>query len=147
MSHEPEKEPLPDQPSHGSKKADSQLSTKRLLLVEDSEDNQILISQILLPTGIHIDFANDGRAGVKMALQGDYDAILMDIQMPYLDGYQATRQLRQAGFNRPILAITAHVRDDERETSLKMGCDDHLTKPINRRRLIESLKRHLEAQA
>jgi CheY-like chemotaxis protein len=63
----------------------------------------------------------------------------MDIQMPLMDGYQATARLRQAGFKKPIIALTAYALTEERERSLRQGCNAHLTKPVNRRRLIESL--------
>nr|HMN68193.1 response regulator [Bdellovibrionales bacterium] len=69
----------------------------------------------------------------------DFEVVLMDIQMPRVDGYQATTRLRAAGFTKPIIALTAHALNEERERCLKTGCNSHLTKPIDRRQLIQSL--------
>lgn len=118
---------------------DLPLKGKRILLVEDAEDNQMLIKQFLSRTGALIDFACNGEEGVQKALACEYEVILMDIQMPLIDGYQATRRLRNAGYSRPIIALTAHALVEEREKCLKTGCNGHLTKPISRQQLIESL--------
>lgn len=118
------------------------LRGKRILLVEDAEDNQFLIKQFLSRTGAIIETANNGREGINKALAGEYEVVLMDIQMPLIDGYQATTELRQAGYTRPIIALTAHALNEERERSLKIGCNSHLTKPISRRQLIETLVEH-----
>lgn len=115
------------------------LNGKRILLVEDAEDNQFLIKQFLSRTGAVIDVANNGEEGVNKALNNEYEVVLMDIQMPYVDGYQATSRLRSAGYKKPIIALTAHALVEEREKCLKTGCTGHLTKPINRQQLIESL--------
>jgi len=117
----------------------AQLKGKRILLVEDAEDNQFLIQQFLSRTGAILEMANNGEEGVRKALANDYEVVLMDIQMPLVDGYQATTQLRQAGYTKPIIALTAHALIEEREKSLRTGCSGHLTKPIDRRQLIESL--------
>lgn len=115
------------------------LNGKRILLVEDAEDNQFLIKQFLSRTGAIVEIANNGKEGVDKALNNEYEVVLMDIQMPIVDGYQATSQLRKAGFSKPIIALTAHALVEEREKCLRTGCTSHLTKPINRRQLIESL--------
>jgi PAS domain S-box-containing protein len=115
------------------------LQGRRVLLVEDAEEIQILIQQYLSRTGIHVELAVNGKEGVKKALADNFDVVLMDIQMPLVDGYQATRQLREAGYSRPIIAMTAHAMREEREKSLRTGCNGHLTKPINRQALIDSL--------
>lgn len=117
----------------------SPLNGKRILLVEDAEDNQLLIRQFLSRTGAIIDFAGDGEEGVRKALSKDYAVVLMDIQMPIMDGYEATAKLRQSGFRRPIIALTAHALAEEIEKSLRSGCTSHLTKPIDRRQLIDRL--------
>jgi two-component system, sensor histidine kinase len=117
-----------------------ELAGAKILLVEDAEDNQVLISHFLARAGAEIDTANNGEEGVKMALSNDYSAVLMDIQMPLLDGYQATQKLRQAGYKRPIIALTAHALKEERDKAIRTGCNGHLTKPVDRKELIERLK-------
>lgn len=117
----------------------SVLKGKRILLVEDAEDNQFLIQQFLSRTGAIIEVANNGNEGVDKALSNEYEVVLMDIQMPFKDGYQATSELRSKNFSKPIIALTAHALVEEREKCLKAGCTSHLTKPINRQQLIESL--------
>ncbi|HEX4926167.1 MAG TPA: response regulator [Bdellovibrionales bacterium] len=108
-----------------------------ILLVEDSQDNQVLLTRFLTLAGAKVEVAENGEEGVKKALGGDHHVVLMDIQMPVLDGYQATQQLRQSAFEKPILALTAHALKEERERCLQVGCDDHLTKPVDRKALLD----------
>ena len=110
-----------------------------ILLADDAPDNQNLISLFLSKAGAKVDLASNGMQAVEKALEKDYSLILMDIQMPVLDGYEATRRLRGGGFQRPILALTAHALKEERERCLESGCTDHLTKPVNRKELIEQV--------
>ncbi len=125
------------------KNSSTELAGAKILLVEDAEDNQILISHFLRKSGAEIDLACNGKEGMEKALANDYSVVLMDIQMPLLDGYEATSRLRQAGYDRPIIALTAHALKEERELALRTGCNGHLTKPIDRRELINSLKKYL----
>jgi PAS domain S-box-containing protein len=118
---------------------DKRLEGVNVLLVEDVKDNQNLMTHFLGMAGAHVEVANNGKEGVAKAMAGHYDAILMDIQMPVLDGYEATRQLRAKGYKSPIIALTAHALKEEREKSFEVGCDDHLTKPIDFNVLIEHL--------
>ncbi len=109
----------------------------RVLLVEDGPDNQRLFTYLLRKAGVEVDVAGDGRQGVEMALRArdegrPYDLILMDMQMPVMDGYEATRHLRQAGYRRPIVAMTAHAMKGELDRCLEAGCDHYLSKPIRR---------------
>lgn len=117
----------------------NELAGKRILLVEDAEDNQFLITQFLNRTGAVVDIACNGKEGIDKAMSKDFDVILMDIQMPLMDGYQATSHLRKSGYKVPIIALTAHALVEEREKCLATGCDGHLTKPINRKQLIDRL--------
>jgi two-component system, sensor histidine kinase len=117
------------------------LSGIKILLVEDSEDNQRLITRFLNAAGAEVETADNGGEGVTMAMQKPYDLVLMDIQMPILDGYEATEKLRSLGMNKPILALTAYALKEERERCLTSGCDAHLTKPINRVDLIHEISR------
>ncbi|MEK6772788.1 MAG: response regulator [Bdellovibrionota bacterium] len=109
----------------------------KVLLVEDSADNQILVTRFLDIAGANVDLANNGLEGVKKAMEGNHDIVLMDIQMPELDGYGAISRLRQSGFKKPIIALSAYGMIEERRYSLQIGSNDHLTKPINRTALIE----------
>lgn len=113
------------------------LKGAKILLVEDAIDNQILVSRFLSFEGAQVDLANNGLDGLQKVDQGDYDLIIMDIQMPELDGYQTVRKLRRVGFSKPILALTAHSLDGEREKCLEFGFDDYMTKPVHRSQLIE----------
>lgn len=102
-----------------------------VLMVDDSADNQDFISHFLKFTGAKILIANNGVEAVEIALKTNPDLILMDIQMPELDGYGATQQLRRHGYSKPILALTAHASKEEKERCLKFGFNDHLTKPVD----------------
>jgi CheY-like chemotaxis protein len=116
----------------------------RVLLVEDGPDNQVLIGRILERTGLSVEIAEDGVAGVEAALHGEFDLILMDVQMPRMDGLTATRELRQHGFDAPIVALTANSEDEWRGRCLEAGCDDYLTKPVDRMLLLERISRLLD---
>lgn len=117
------------------------LSGLRVLLVEDASDNQDLIRRILSKRGMTVDIAPNGLEGMRKALAGSYDIVLMDIQMPVMDGYTATQKLRQQGYQKPIIAITAHAMPEERSRCLQSGCTDHLVKPIDREQLMMALER------
>ena len=116
------------------------LKSLEILLVEDSPDNQYLVQKMLSKTGTKIVTANDGAEGVKLALSHPYDIILMDIQMPVMDGHEAVRTLRSQGYARPIVALTAHAMKEEREHAVLSGFSHFLTKPINRNNLIDLLE-------
>ena len=112
---------------------------RQVLLVEDSPDNQVLICAFLRETKAEITIANNGREGVEIALKNNFDLILMDIQMPFLDGFEATRAIRASGSNRPIVAMTAHAMQDEKLRCLKSGFTAYVSKPLNRKLLIETM--------
>jgi CheY-like chemotaxis protein len=125
-------------------------SQARILLVEDSADNRRLLELMLQRAGFAISFAHDGQEGLSEALlahaSGEpFDVILMDMQMPVLDGYTATRRLRQIGYAGPIIALTAHSLKGERERCIAAGCDAYATKPIDRhallRLILQTIKR------
>lgn len=111
----------------------------KVLLVEDAPINQILISRFLTGAGAQVELANNGVEGVEKALNGKYGIVLMDIQMPEMDGYEATTTLRGKGYDGPIIALTAHALKEDRDRCLAAGCSDHLTKPIDRRLLISQI--------
>ncbi len=118
------------------------LSGLKVLLVEDSSDNTTLITRFLNAAGIEVETAGNGEEGVNKATAKPYDLVLMDIQMPILDGYQATKKLRGLGLQTPIIALTAYALKEERDRCMSMGCNDHLTKPINRKELIQRIALH-----
>jgi signal transduction histidine kinase/CheY-like chemotaxis protein len=120
----------------------------RVLLVEDGLDNQRLISAILRRSGLHVDIAADGAIGCELALLsmtgGElYDVILMDMQMPVMDGYTAVERLRGAGYGGAIVALTAHAMSGDRDRCLAIGCNDYATKPIVREELLQQVAAYL----
>ena len=119
----------------------------RILLADDSEDNRFLIRGYLKDTGCVIDEVKNGEAAVEAFGSGVYDVILMDAEMPVLDGYAATRAIRAIEQKRgspptPILALTAHALKEARDRSMQAGCTDHLTKPITKTALLEAINLH-----
>ena len=117
----------------------------KILLVEDNEDNRDMLSRRLIRKGYDVSQANDGGAGVAQALAEAPDLILMDMSLPVLDGWEATRRVKENPATRaiPIIALTAHAMADDREKALAAGCDDYDTKPIDLPRLLEKIERLL----
>ncbi len=122
----------------------------RLLLAEDGVDNQRLITFLLKKAGAEVTVVGDGVAAVSAAqaavAEGQpFDAILMDMQMPLMDGYQATQTLRTGGYLEPIIALTAHAMQGDRDKCLAAGCDDYARKPVQRQELLDTLTRLITA--
>lgn len=130
-----------------AEEVDQTLKGKRVLLVEDSLDNQMLVQLFLRRKGMSIDCANNGQEGIEKASLKPYDLILMDMQMPVVDGYAATEELRRRGIHAPIVALTAHAMKEDREHCLEVGCNDYLTKPIDPPLFYRTLARQFEAAA
>jgi two-component system cell cycle response regulator DivK len=114
----------------------------KILLVEDNEMNRDMLSRRLQRKGYEVAMAVDGRQGVEMARQGGYDLILMDMSLPEIDGWEATRQLRAAPETVavPIIGLTAHAMAGDREKALEAGCNDYDTKPVELPRLLSKIE-------
>ncbi len=124
-----------------AKRPTQDLTGLRLLLAEDGYDNQLLLRTILGRAGATVDLAENGREAVARAKKVPYDVILMDMQMPEMDGYTATSLLRKGGYEGPILALTAHGMAGDRDKCLQAGCNEYLTKPIDREILFQEVCR------
>jgi CheY-like chemotaxis protein len=121
-----------------------QLTGVRILVADDTTDNLLLAERILTKQGAVVQKASSGQEALRHVSEEDFDLVLMDIQMPEMDGYEATRQLRQRGFKKPILALTAHAMSSEKERSLTMGFDDYLVKPVSKKELVAAIIRQLD---
>jgi len=117
----------------------------RLLYVEDNEMNRDMLSRRLQRRGFEVLIASNGEQGVVMAAAEKPDLILMDMSLPVLDGWQATRRLKAAPDTRriPIIGLTAHAMATDRDKCLEAGCDDYDTKPVELERLLEKIERLL----
>lgn len=131
--------------------ADSPIGT-RILFAEDNKTNQFLAAALFKHSGLHLDFVENGLEALQALKRKPYDLILMDVQMPQMDGNEATRRIRagQAGEpNRhvPILAVTAHTQPEDRQKCLDAGMNDYLAKPINRKAMFDLINAHLPKQS
>ena len=117
----------------------------RILLVEDNEMNRDMLSRRLAKKGHEVMLAVDGGEGVAMAKSQQPDLILMDMSLPVLDGWEATRAIRAETSTQaiPIIALTAHAMDGERAKALEAGCNDFDTKPVDLPRLLDKIEQHL----
>jgi two-component system cell cycle response regulator DivK len=121
----------------------------KILLVEDNEMNRDMLSRRLIRKGFEVVMAFDGEQAVEMAVSQNPDLILMDMSLPGLDGWEATRQIKAAVATRtiPVIALTAHAMSDDRERALDAGCDDYDTKPIDFPRLLEKMSAALDRRS
>jgi CheY-like chemotaxis protein len=115
---------------------------KTILIVEDTELNIDLLTQ-LLEDDYHLLIARDGEQGVAMAKEKSPDLILMDISLPVMDGYEATRQIRATMASMPIIGLSAHAMSGDAEKAKQAGCNDYLTKPVNEDLLMNKLQEFL----
>jgi len=124
---------------------DGALAGLKLLVVEDNRNNQQVARELLAWRGAEVDIAEDGRQGLERVLHDPsaYDLVLMDVQMPGIDGYTATREIRAAGIQLPIVAMTANAMAGDREACLAAGMDDHVGKPFDLDELVETIRRHV----
>jgi two-component system cell cycle response regulator DivK len=111
---------------------------QRILLVEDNEMNRDMLSRRLVRNGYEVFLATDGQQGLDMAVSERPDLILMDMSLPVMDGWEATRRIKANDATRriPVIALTAHAMAGDREKALEVGCDDYDTKPVEISRLV-----------
>jgi signal transduction histidine kinase len=145
----PKKDVLAMPISTASAKQGKPLQHARILLVEDMLVNQLVISTQLRDAGAMVEVAGNGKLGIQKILQDSddglvFDVVLMDMQMPVMDGYEATITLRKQGYSRPIVAVTAHALTGDREKTIEIGCDDYIAKPVDRKILIDMIKKYLK---
>jgi hypothetical protein len=119
----------------------------KILIAEDAEDNQTYLEIILRRKGAIIDIVEDGQSALEKVYSNHYDLILMDMQMPRLDGYAATTELRRNGFKLPIIALTAHAMRHDRDKCLHAGCSDYVSKPIDSAILFGVIEKHTRANS
>ena len=144
----------PKEAGHSAISGPRSIDGVRILLVEDGPDNQRLITFLLKKAGAQVELAKNGQEALDIferelgpVIEGwdfrklPFEVVLMDMQMPVMDGYEATRQLRQRGFQGPIIALTAHAMEGDREKCLNAGCTDYLTKPIDKPVMIDTIAR------
>jgi CheY-like chemotaxis protein len=117
----------------------------KILLVEDNEDNRLLIRAFLKSTPHQVQMAENGAVGIEMFKKANYDIVFMDMQMPVMDGYTATREIRRWEREKkrpavPVIALTAYALKEDEEKSMNAGCDGHLTKPIKKQEILAALQ-------
>ena len=117
----------------------------KVLLVEDNEMNRDMLSRRLIRRGYEVVFAVDGQQGIDMAASESPDIILMDLSLPVVDGWEATRRVksRESTKDIPIIGLTAHAMSDDRDKAIDAGCDEYDTKPVELERLIGKMERLL----
>ena len=121
----------------------------RILLVEDNEMNRDMLSRRLVRNGYEVSLAMDGQQGVDMAVSERPDLILMDMSLPVIDGWEATRRIKANDATRqvPVIALTAHAMAGDREKAIEVGCDDYDTKPVEITRLLGKIAALLKPAA
>ena len=122
-----------------------QLDRRKVLIIEDNEDNRIVYSTILRHHGFQVSEALDGEEGILKARRDAPDVILMDISIPLIDGWEVTRVLKRDAATRgiPVIALTAHAMPGDREHALEVGCDGYLAKPCEPRAVLAEVRRLL----
>jgi CheY-like chemotaxis protein len=121
----------------------------KILIVEDNEMNRDMLSRRLVRNGFEVKIAVDGKQGVEMAASEKPDVILMDMSLPIMDGWEATRRVKADPATKtiPVIALTANAMVEDREKAMAAGCDDFDTKPVELPRLLEKIKAQLQAKA
>ena len=122
------------------------MSAKRILIIEDTEDNRRILRDLLTNAGFELIEATDGQAGVDAAAAHRPDLILMDIQLPVLDGYEATRRIKAdpALSAIPVIAVTSYALSGDEAKTRAAGCDGYIAKPFSPRQLLAMVRQHLD---
>ena len=150
-----EAKPVPSSPEATEKpaavKSEPVTLDCRILLVEDGPNNQRLTALVLGKTGAEVVTVGNGQQAVELAFREGpadrpFDLILMDMEMPVMDGYEATSNLRKKGYRKPILALTAHQKEEDRQKCLAAGCDDYLAKPWDRKSLVQLVSKYVKSK-
>ncbi|SFD92841.1 response regulator [Thermophagus xiamenensis] len=126
-----------------SKALNQNWGDKVILVVEDVDTNKIFFDAALRRTNAKILWAKDGQQAIDLFKNNAVDLVLMDLQLPIMDGYTATREIKKINPNVPVVAQTAHVMSGEREKCMEAGCDDYLAKPIRLQVLMDTLSKFL----
>lgn len=126
-----------------SGKSDTVKFSGKVLVAEDVKTNQVLMNSLLGKMCIEVTIADDGSQAVQKAIDRKFDLILMDIQMPNMDGYEAAKALRAKGITTPIIALTANAMISDARKCIEAGCNDYLSKPVDRRQLVEKLRKYM----
>ena len=114
-----------------------------ILVAEDAPTNQVLIRSLLERLGLQVTIAEDGNQALQKVLTGHFDLVFMDIQMPHMNGYEATKEIRKKGITTPIVALTANAMKGDDKKCIEAGCDEYLAKPIDRRELLKTISKYL----
>lgn len=120
------------------------LLSGKVLIAEDYELNRQLLEIYMMELNVNVAFAENGKIAIEKAQSEDFDLILMDMQMPIMDGIQAVTVLRSQGYRKPIVALTANAMKEDKQKCLQAGCDDYLTKPIDRIAFVETISKYLK---
>jgi len=119
------------------------LEGKKILIVEDEKSNYDLLRVILKKYKPEIDWAQDGGQAIKKARENAYDLILMDLQLPIINGLDATREIKQHKNEIPVIAQTAYAMTEDRQKAINAGCDDYIAKPMKRQHLLDLIEKHI----
>jgi CheY-like chemotaxis protein/HPt (histidine-containing phosphotransfer) domain-containing protein/anti-sigma regulatory factor (Ser/Thr protein kinase) len=125
------------------KKTELPVLSGNILVAEDTRANQVLIKSLLKRLGLKVTIAEDGNEVVQKALSKQFDLIFMDIEMPNMSGYEATKVIRKEGMKTPIIALTAYAMEGDNEKCFAAGCNDHISKPIEHKKLLQILSKYL----
>ena len=119
------------------------LDNINILVVDDSKDNRILVNLFLRHEGAKVDQAASGEEAIEKMSLSDFAIVLMDIQMPGMDGYETLKALQASGFKKPVIALTAHAMKEEKLKTAAVGFGDHITKPVDKELLVNTILKHI----